>query len=118
MYIPGGHVDGHVCTNLSQFQSWSASIIERLVGHFYFATCTCVCMRALNDIDVHVQYILHGVVGHFCEKTCRVCEMLYVLLIMPPSKVCPRQAIVPPRQTLQRQEQDRKFRVPLHYVLH
>ena len=52
---------------------------------------------------------MRGVIGMFLRRRLRVCEMLFVLLIMPPSKV------VPTRQCLQRQEQDRKFRVPLHY---
>ena len=39
--------------------------------------------------------------------------MLHVLLILPPSPQC--QALVPPRKSWQRQEQDGKFRVPLHY---
>ena len=35
--------------------------------------------------------------GHFCEMS-GVCELLFVLLIMPPRKVCPQcQAVVPPR---------------------
>ena len=38
------------------------------------------------------------------------------MLIMPPNNVCPQcQAVVPPRQALQSHDQDRKFRVPLHY---
>ena len=67
-----------------------------LVGHFYSVTCKrndrCACA------------VLCGVIGHYCEKTSGVCELLFVLLIMPPRKVCPQgQAVVPPRQTLQRQ---------------
>ena len=54
-----------------------------LVGHFYSATCTCVHIT----IGAHAQYYT------WCNrrifyKTSRVCEMLlFVLFIMPPSKV-------------------------------
>ena len=30
-----------------------------------------VRVHACATIDAHVQYILHGVIGHFCEKTSR-----------------------------------------------
>ena len=54
-----------------------------LVGHFYSATYACA----------HGQYT--WCTSPFCEKTSGACELL---LIMPPSKVCPQcQAVVPPR---------------------
>ena len=38
-----------------------------------------------------------GVSGHFCEMS-GVCKLLFLLLIIPPRKVCPQcQAVVPPR---------------------
>ena len=61
-----------------------------LVGHFYSATYT----RVRVTIDAHAQYTVSAI---YFEKTPRVCELL---LIMPPSKVCPQcQAVVylPPR---------------------
>ena len=53
-----------------------------LVGHFYSATCMRVCIT----IGVHVQYYTWCNRRIF-DKTSRVCEMLFVLFIMPPSKV-------------------------------
>ena len=39
---------------------------------------------------------MRGVIGMFLRRRLRVCEMLFVLLIMPLSKVCPQcQTIVP-----------------------
>ena len=78
-----------------------------LVGHFYSAKCTCVRIT----IDAHAQYYLRV---HFCEKASGV---LFVLFIMPPNKVCPLcQAVVPPRQTFQTQEQERNFCIIAHYL--
>ena len=66
-----------------------------------------------------MRSIICCVIGAFFDKTSRVCEMLFVLFIMPPSKVLYAHNVklwyIPPRKSLQRQEQDIKFRVPLHY---
>ena len=53
-----------------------------LVGQFYSATC----MRVRITIGAHAQYYT-WCNRHIFDKTSRVCEMLFVLFIMPPSKV-------------------------------
>ena len=53
-----------------------------LVGHFYSATCT----RVRITIGAHTQYYT-WCNRHIFDMTSRVCEMLFVLFIVPPSKV-------------------------------
>ena len=59
---------------------------------------------------MRMRSITHGVIENFCEKTSGVCDCADD---HASEQVCPQcQAVVPPRQ---REEQDRKLRVPLHY---
>ena len=48
-------------------------------------------------IDAHAQYS-RGVIGHFVRRRLEFVSCFFVLLIMPPSKVCPQcKAVVPLR---------------------
>ena len=108
---PAGHVVRHFCTNFSEnspLQSWGAFIIVQQCASRPILLCD-MYARAHNKRCTYAVLFARGVIGHFCLEF--VSCYVFVLLIMPPNKVCPQcEAVVPPRK-----EQGRKFRVPLHY---